>query len=70
MKAWVLQRIIHFFVVFFEWSGAVNRVIFCDTDNYILCAPNRPEGARTRLRLLNFKISPEFSIRFLTINTE
>lgn len=58
-----------FFVVFFEWSGVVNRVIFCDTDNYTLCVSNRPEGARTRPRLLNFKISPEFSIRFLTINT-
>lgn len=58
-----------FFVDFFEWSGVVNRVIFCDTDDYILCVSNRPEGARTRPRLLNFKISPEFSIRFLTINT-
>ena len=58
-----------FFRRFFEWSGVVNRVIFCDTDNYMFCASNCPEGARTRPRLLNFKISPEFSIRFLTINT-
>ena len=69
VKPRVSQLIIHFFVDFFEWSNASNRATNCNKIVYLFRSPNRPEGARTRLRLLNFKISPEFLIRFLTIDT-
>ena len=69
VKPRVSQLISLFFVDFFEWNNAANRATNCNTIVYLFRPANCPEGARTRPRLLNFKISPGFLIRFLTLDT-